>query len=122
MKYHILKTGAVFQFCTPCLFAGGGGGWEGGGVFVGERGGGGVIVSLLFISNFEKIPKPLNYQTFQTKWDITVASEIMAVLALATDLSDLKSRYEHFNVLRFVRFFDLKSNNFVVQPFDDTRL
>lgn len=28
----------------------------------------------------------------ETKWDITVASEIMAVLALATDLSDLKSR------------------------------
>ena len=85
-------------------------------MFVGERGG---DCKLAIYFNFEKIPKPLNYQTFQTKWDITVASEIMAVLALATDLSDLKSRYEHFNVFTI---FDLESNNFVVQPFDDTRL
>lgn len=30
--------------------------------------------------------------TRETKWDITVASEIMAVLALATSLGDLKER------------------------------
>ena len=33
------------------------------------------------------------YQFLQTQFDITVASEIMAILALTTDLRDMRKRY-----------------------------